>query len=165
MTQTVSHVLKSLLSSQLLDKKKTVSIPKKRGKSNQIYDERPSRIRMVRLRAFIKHHPAMLILHCWSNGWTEIAGPLLHSVSTTSSDFPNPFLESHENKLSRLFTRTPNLDLEAAFLQPRAPKLLRCSIFESTPFSRIWVGMNADHQLIFIRRTPRASLFFYRLNG
>ena len=39
---------------------------------------------------------------------TEITGPLLHSVSTTSSDFPNPFLESHEKELSRLFTRTPN---------------------------------------------------------
>ena len=160
----MSHVLKSLLSSQLLDKKKK-QCPSLRNEVNQIYDERPSRIRMVRLRAFIKHHPAMLILHCWSNGWTEIAGPLLHSVSTRSSDFPNPFLEWHENELSRLFTRTPNLDLEAAFLQPRAPKLLRFSIFESTPFSRIWLGMNADHQLIFIRRTPRASLFFYRLNG
>ena len=34
MTQTVSHVLKSLLISQLLEKNKTVSIPKKRGKSN-----------------------------------------------------------------------------------------------------------------------------------
>lgn len=107
---------------------------------------------MVRLRPFIKHHPAMLILHCWSNGWTEIAGPLLHSVSTTSSDFPNPFLESHEKELSRLFTRTPNLGLEAEFLQPRALKLLRCSISESTSFSRIWLGMNTDHQLIFIRR-------------
>ena len=120
---------------------------------------------MLRLRAFIKHHLAMLILHCWSNGWTEIAGPLLHSVSTTSSDFPNPFLESHEKELSRLFTRTPNLGLETAFLQPRALKLLRCSISESTPFSRIWLGMNTDHQLIFIRRTPRAYLFFSLFTG
>ena len=113
MKETVSHVLNSRLSSQLLDKKKCPSL---RNEVNQIYDERPSRIRMVRLQAFIKHHPAMLILHCWSNGWIEIAGPLLHSVSTTSSDFPNPFPESHEKELSRLFTRTPNLDLEAAFL-------------------------------------------------